>query len=34
MIRTLASLAVVYLSTVPALAGLPMAVDPAEIPNY
>lgn len=34
MTRTLASLAVVLMSTLPALAGVPMAVDPAEIPNY
>jgi uncharacterized protein (TIGR01244 family) len=34
MIRTLAPLAVTLLSTVPALAGVPVAVDPAEIPSY
>jgi uncharacterized protein (TIGR01244 family) len=34
MIRTLISVAVILWSTVPALAGVPVAVDPAEIPNY
>lgn len=33
MIRAPASRAVVHLSTVPALAEVSMAVDPAEIPN-
>jgi uncharacterized protein (TIGR01244 family) len=34
MIRALAPLAVTVLSVAPALAGVPGAVDPAEIPNY
>ena len=34
MIRTLAPLAVTLLLVAPALAGVPVAVDPAEIPSY
>jgi uncharacterized protein (TIGR01244 family) len=34
MVRTLAPLAVIVLSVAPALAGVPVAADPAEIPNY
>jgi uncharacterized protein (TIGR01244 family) len=34
MIRRLAPLAAAFLSVAPALAGVPEAVDPAEIPNY
>jgi uncharacterized protein (TIGR01244 family) len=34
MIRRLALLAAAFAATVPLLAGIPEAVDPAEIPNY